>query len=74
MVVAALCDVAGCATYSHFGCKTGGCIRRELMCNGVADCKDGSDETEACGEYPLTYIIYIEEAKEYLLETLPWTW
>ncbi|XP_073843316.1 modular serine protease-like [Musca autumnalis] len=38
-----------CWLSSHMQCKTGECISRDSVCDGVADCKDASDETlEIC--------------------------
>ncbi|XP_058983930.1 modular serine protease-like [Musca domestica] len=43
-------DLRGsCWLFSHMQCKSGECISRDTMCDGIADCKDGSDETmEIC--------------------------
>lgn len=34
-----------------FRCKTGHCIELAMVCNGVENCYDGSDEYGSCGEF-----------------------
>lgn len=41
-----------CNTYSEFECGNGECIDYQLTCDGIAHCKDKSDEKLFyCGEY-----------------------
>lgn len=44
---AAVNSTSVCDSEDHFECRTRDCIRRELVCNGRFDCRDGSDE-ESC--------------------------
>ena len=39
-------------------CGNGDCIEKELFCNGLPDCSDGSDEN-ACSKYFMDYF-YIQ--------------
>lgn len=33
---------------SSFACASGECIEEDKECDGAVDCKDASDETNAC--------------------------
>lgn len=36
---------------TEMACGSGECIARLYMCDGVSDCKDGSDEPASCSKY-----------------------
>lgn len=33
---------------TYFQCSSGPCVAQSLVCNGVDDCTDGSDELDIC--------------------------
>lgn len=36
--------------FLFYQCKSGECLQRNLVCNNIMDCEDGSDE-QSCGLY-----------------------
>ena len=45
-----------CAIPGDAKCQDNGtCIRSNMVCNGISNCMDGSDETD-CGMYLCTYV------------------
>ena len=43
-----MCYVVACMDDSYFKCDNGLCLPQSLVCNGVDDCLDGSDELTPC--------------------------
>lgn len=42
-----------CGSVDDFECGNGDCINYSLTCDGMAHCKDKSDEKQSyCGEFP----------------------
>ena len=40
-----------CDERSQFSCNVGGCVHKDVVCDGVSDCSDASDESyEVCGK------------------------
>merc|ERR1712083_659058 len=50
-----ICEAAGDCSHGGWECATGECVLRENVCNSVADCSDGSDESrcdrETCEDF-----------------------
>ena len=45
-----ICECVGECSHGEWECGTGECVLRENVCNSVADCSDGSDESACDGE------------------------
>lgn len=51
---------------SGFRCKTGHCIEMKLVCNGIENCYDGSDEHGSCGKFLFFfYYLYYNKINSY---------
>jgi len=60
-----------CAIPGDAKCQDNGtCIRSNMVCNGISNCMDGSDETD-CGMYLHKCMHYNQVYREYL--SLPLT-
>ncbi len=44
-----LCQIEQCPA-GQFQCRNKQCIPYEVVCNGVRNCTDGSDEPASCGK------------------------
>ncbi len=52
-----------CETSGRFYCDDGLCIERSLRCDGIADCRNGTDELN-CGESKIQ--IRVKVKREFL--------
>ena len=43
-------NCTGICKEGEFVCTNGDCVSNEYVCDGIADCDDGSDES-SCGEF-----------------------
>lgn len=51
-------------------CDKEKCILESLMCDGEADCADGTDEPTTCGENPIAWL-YVGEGRRRLNNLVP---
>lgn len=52
---------SSCNIYSEFQCGNGECIDYQLTCDGIAHCKDRSDEKmQYCGKKPIRHDVVFE--------------
>ena len=47
-----------CFNDTYFKCDKGLCLPPSLLCNGIKDCLDGSDEAEICSQFFLYFDYY----------------
>ena len=47
-------------------CMDGGCVRQHWVCDGIADCKDGSDEYENCGRSTQASTVINDNGRNYI--------
>ncbi len=58
-----LCSGVTPCEVGEYGCENGACIPDEQVCDGNADCADGTDEQPGCGCKSLCRFVYDQKLK-----------
>lgn len=50
-------DIENPCKENQFSCLDGSCVPFSVTCDGVLNCKDGSDEPDICCKYPCSFVL-----------------